>query len=141
MQGCGNRSADRPTAAKQRAGPVDHIALRVDSVTSVGKRSYYRCAELSRLSDDGSGGGGDDVAVSQRAYIHVNSNLYHTRPRPSLIAYNQIISSNCQHFIRECLAIDPLALARIDSPAIDKTNILKMPKQKYLPSSDRIVCL
>mmetsp|Transcript_5511 Transcript_5511/g.15333 ORF Transcript_5511/g.15333 Transcript_5511/m.15333 type:complete len:274 (+) Transcript_5511:1140-1961(+) len=140
MQGCGNRSADRPTAAKQRAGPVDHIALRVDSVTSVGKRSYYRCAELSRLSDDGSGGGGDDVAVSQRAYIHVNSNLYHTRPRPSLIAYNQIISSNCQHFIRECLAIDPLALARIDSPVIDKTNILKMPKPKYLPSSDRIVC-
>jgi len=98
-------------------GLMDHIACLHDDKT------HYNCADLEQ----------------EPVYIHTSSCTYKIRPRPMMVAYNQIITTT-KHCIREAVAIDPMFLARMNNcPLIVKGDLLQTPAPRYLKDKDQVV--
>lgn len=98
-------------------GLMDHIACLHDDKT------HYNCADLE----------------SEPVYIHNTSCTYKIRPRPNMMAYNQIISTT-KHCMREVVAIDPMFLARMTNcPLIVRGELLQTPAPRYMKEKDQVI--
>lgn len=111
-------------------GLIDHVAILKSEFPALNKRVHrasYRCPELGEQCD---------------VFIHSSSNMYRHRPYPPIIVYNTILGANVNkniHYMRDCLPVDAVMLAKVSSVLVDKSDILKMPQPTYVPHSDNVV--
>jgi len=105
------------------SGLIDHVAV---ACPDLGNHAYI-CADL-----------GPERAV----FIHTSSNVYRRRPRPSVLVFNEIIST-AKPCMRDCVAVDQLSLAKRacagDSSLVQMGDFLPVPAPRYLPEQDRVM--
>lgn len=80
------------------------------------------------------------------AFIHPNSNCARRRPRPRIVAFNEVIQAqNGKKYLEICVSIDATGLGKalasdeFASPLIKKGELLKTPHPRYCPKTDRVV--
>jgi len=83
-----------------------------------------------------------DLGQETPAFVHNSSNVHRYRPRPSLMAFNEIISTT-RPFMRDCVVVDPMSLsrraARGNVPCFKIGEFLPTPAPRYLPDQDRVM--
>jgi len=100
-------------------GLLDHVSARLS-----GSKCTYRCA---------------DVGPDENVFLHPGSNCFQQSPKPSLVAYNQIIATH-RTYMRECLSVDPNVLGKLKIPSlVEQGDLLTVPNPRYLPEGDRVV--
>eukprot|EP00931_Biecheleriopsis_adriatica_P017434 TRINITY_DN12523_c0_g2_i3.p1 TRINITY_DN12523_c0_g2~~TRINITY_DN12523_c0_g2_i3.p1 ORF type:complete len:1318 (+),score=361.79 TRINITY_DN12523_c0_g2_i3:45-3998(+) len=104
-------------------GLLDRVAV---ACSELGSHAYV-CADLGR---------------ERPVFIHNSSNVYRHRPSPSVIVFNEIISTH-KHFMRDCVGIDPLVLAKRAAsggcPLLQLGEFLPVPAPRYLPDQDTVL--
>lgn len=85
-----------------------------------------------------------DLGQHTPVFLHNASNVFRHRPRPNLLLFNEIIMGNAgRACMRDCISIDPLALAR--RAAAGSCSLLKLgeflpvPAPRYLPDQDKVL--
>eukprot|EP00927_Polykrikos_kofoidii_P034413 TRINITY_DN29210_c0_g1_i1.p1 TRINITY_DN29210_c0_g1~~TRINITY_DN29210_c0_g1_i1.p1 ORF type:complete len:1369 (-),score=352.93 TRINITY_DN29210_c0_g1_i1:131-4192(-) len=106
-------------------GLVDHVAVLN---RELGKNAYV-CADLGPATP---------------VYVHCASNSYRHRPMPSVMVFNEIISStSCKPFMRDCAGVDPLALSRRAAegtcPLLRLGQFLPAPAPRYVKDQDQVM--
>ncbi|CAK9036107.1 unnamed protein product [Durusdinium trenchii] len=94
-------------------GLLDRVAI---ASPDLGHRAYI-CADLGR---------------ERPVYIHTASNAFRHRPHPSVLVFNEIISTH-KPFMRDCINVDPLHLAKV--PLL----FIPVPGPRYLPEQDKVL--
>lgn len=83
-----------------------------------------------------------DVGKEIPVFIHSASNVHRYRPRPTVLAFNEIISTT-KPCMRDCIAIDGVVLARRaaagDCPLLQIGDFLPVPAPRYLPDQDTVM--
>ncbi|CAE8700232.1 unnamed protein product, partial [Polarella glacialis] len=104
-------------------GLIDHVAV---ACPDLGSHAYI-CADLGR---------------EKPVFIHNSSNTFRYRPSPSVIVFNEIISTH-KHFMRDCIGVDPLLLAKRaalgKSPLLQLGEFLPVPAPRYMPEQDTVL--
>lgn len=104
-------------------GLVDRVAVACPTLG----RNAYLCADLGRETP---------------VFIHNSSNVFRFRPRPTVLAFNEIISSS-RPFMRDCIGVDPLLLARRaairECPVLRRGEFLPVPAPRYLREQDQVL--
>eukprot|EP00397_Hematodinium_sp_SG-2012_P004562 GEMP01004574.1.p1 GENE.GEMP01004574.1~~GEMP01004574.1.p1 ORF type:complete len:1212 (+),score=350.82 GEMP01004574.1:134-3637(+) len=83
---------------------------------------------------------------SHHAFIHQRSNCARRRPRPYIVAFNEVMKgNNGKNYLDMCVSVDAAGLAKaaatdnFNTPLIKKGELLKAPAPRYLPESDKVV--
>ncbi|CAL1142390.1 unnamed protein product [Cladocopium goreaui] len=104
-------------------GLLDRVAI---AFPDLGHRAYI-CADLGR---------------ERPVYIHTSSNAFRHRPQPSVMVFNEIISTH-KPFMRDCISIDPLHLAKRAAaggcPLLNLGEFIPVPGPRYLPEQDKVL--
>lgn len=104
-------------------GLVDRIAVICPDLGA----NAYVCADLGR---------------EKPVYIHNTSNSYRHRPHPTVVAFNEIISTS-RPYMRDCVGVDPLLLARRaakgECPLLRLGEFLPVPAPRYLQDKDDVL--
>ncbi|CAE7364491.1 DHX37 [Symbiodinium natans] len=104
-------------------GLLDRVAV---SCPDLGNRAYI-CADLGR---------------ERPVFIHTSSNAFRHRPHPSVLVFNEIISTH-KHFMRDCVTVDPLQLAKRAAaggcPLLQLGEFLPVPAPRYLSEQDKVL--
>lgn len=104
-------------------GLLDRVAV---ACPDLGNRAYI-CADLGR---------------EHPVFIHTSSNAFRHRPHPSVLVFNEIISTH-KHFMRDCVTVDPLQLAKRAAaggcPLLQLGEFLPVPGPRYLSEQDKVL--
>ncbi|CAK9036060.1 unnamed protein product [Durusdinium trenchii] len=104
-------------------GLLDRVAI---ASPDLGHRAYI-CADLGR---------------ERPVYIHTASNAFRHRPHPSVLVFNEIISTH-KPFMRDCINVDPLHLAKRAAaggcPLLSLGEFIPVPGPRYLPEQDKVL--
>ncbi|CAE7468840.1 DHX37 [Symbiodinium microadriaticum] len=104
-------------------GLLDRVAV---ACPDLGNRAYI-CADLGR---------------EHPVFIHTSSNAFRHRPHPSALVFNEIISTH-KHFMRDCVTVDPLQLAKRAAaggcPLLQLGEFLPVPGPRYLSEQDKVL--
>jgi len=83
-----------------------------------------------------------DMGPDKPVFIHCSSNTSRHRPLPSVLVFNEIISSS-RPFMRDCISVDPLLLSRRapagDCPLLQMGEFLAVPAPRYLRDQDSVL--
>lgn len=105
-------------------GLIDHIAVAKPELG----RNVYICKDM-----------GPDTQV----FIHSASNAYRHRPRPAVMAFNEIIVGGIKPYMRECVALDPMVLSKRaaigDCSLLQLGEFLAVPAPRYLKDKDSVL--
>lgn len=114
-------------AQKLRSCVVDGLIDRVAVARPELGRNAFVCADT-----------GPNVPV----FVHSSSNASRHRPQPSLMVFNEIISSS-RPFMRDCISVDPLLLSKRapagDCPLLKLGEFLAIPAPRYLRDQDSVL--
>jgi len=114
-------------AMKLRECLVDGLVDRVAVANPDMGRGAYICPDVGR-----------DAPV----FVHNSSNVFRHRPRPSVLVFNEIISSS-RPFMRDCIGVDPMMLARRaatgECPLLRLGDFLAVPAPRYLKDQDKVL--
>lgn len=129
-------------------GLMDNVCVRHDVLPQAQKTHFKNGGYLwSGLQP------GLDIqkGIQHRVLVHRSSALYDLRPRPSFLAFSQLLTveddeDGCstnqtikKHFLQQCFPVDPALLAAAQSPLILHSSVLTYPSPVYLPKEDRVV--
>jgi len=106
---------------------IDGLVDRVAVAHPEFGRNAYVCADL-----------GADTPV----FVHCSSNVHRHRPNPTMLVFNEIISSS-RPFMRDCISVDPMLLSKRaaagDCPLLRLGEFLAVPAPRYLPEQDSVL--